>query len=282
MRFGDHLVACFDLLAQSNRLLEVPKKPEREETIQYLKETVGVVLDLRKQFEQYFAAEADVSASFSPREQKLLDDTRLFHWGFSDTYIVAVAFHSDDAVAAVVYAIYRTMCAASLTWLVNLSTGHPLRGGMEIGPATDIGPAEVYGPALVEAHCLEAKIAEYPRIMVGQRCIRFLRRVAQDMPGTGSGKLANTCLQWLRESNDEHAMLDSLSGDFLDRLPTLEETRRTLEAAHDYVDAQLQQAAANKDTKLGPRYKRLKSYLREKAPETTRVFGNRPDQVRSR
>lgn len=280
VRFGDYLIGYFDVLGQSNRLLEFSKAPpEREDAIQHLKQTVGVILGVRRCFEQYFEAEEELSASLPLDARGILNHAGLVHWGFSDTYIVAVALRGDDQMSAVIYSIYRTICAASLTWLVSLSRGHPLRGGIEIGPAADIGPAEVYGPALVEAHRLESRIAEYPRIMVGPRCLRLLQDVAhRDVAHHGSlmgaRTLSRSCLRLLCEIKNEHAMLDSLGADFLTIIQNKEQTRSTFQRAHEYVSARLRQAEVDEDAKLTSRYQTLQRYFRRSAAAAAAVWSS--------
>ena len=134
-KFGRYMVGCFDVLGQSNKLLEMPRNPKsREEVAPYLKQTADVVLGIRNNFEMFFTAESEFVASLSPHERKhFLDHMRTrrqLRWGFSDTYIVAApVMHDGDKVLAVVSEIYRTMFAASFMWLASMSAGHPLRGG---------------------------------------------------------------------------------------------------------------------------------------------------------
>ena len=230
MRFGDYIIGYFDVLGQSNRLLELPRNPEREDVMRHLRQTAGVILGIRECFEQYFTAEAELAVSLPSDERKLLEDTRLVPMGVCRHLHHRRRAGERRPGIRGDFRIYRTMCAASLMWLVSLSTRHPVRGGIEIGLAADIGPAEVYGPALVEAHRLESRVAEYPRIMVGPRCVRFLQNVVSDMPLTGAGKLARTCLRLLREISDEHAMLDGLGAEFLSRVQNVEQIRETFSA----------------------------------------------------
>lgn len=281
-KFGRYMVGCFDVLGQSNKLLEMPRNPRsREEVAPYLKQTAGVVLGIRNSFEMFFATESEFAASLSPHERKHFFNhtrTRQLRWGFSDTYIVAApVMHEGDKVLAVVSEIYRTMVAASFMWLASMSAGHPLRGGIEIGLAVDIGPAgqprEVYGPALVEAYHLESRIAEYPRIMVGKGCIEFLRVVASDsrqLTGDSehraAAKHAKTCLRMLCNVQGEHAMLDSLGDDFLEAAKRTTGLRGDIsQRAYDQVVAQLRQAKANKECKLTRRYETLLQYFRDNA-----------------
>ena len=268
MTFGHYMIACFDVLGQSSKLLEMSRRPpgSKEEAIESLRQTAGVVLSIRDRFEQWFRAETELSAT--------LPKPRLIRWGVSDTYIVAVPITlGGDKVLATVWGIYRTMCAASMMWLVSLSEGHPLRGGIEIGLAADIEPAEVYGPALVEAHRLESCIAKYPRIVVGKECIDFLRTIARDprrLMGDHDHRLAATnalaCLRMLREEiKGEHAMLDSLGDDYLSIVKDVEPMRDIFQRAHEQVVAELRLAEINKDRKLTLRYERLLSYFGENA-----------------
>lgn len=253
---------------------------KREDVIKYLGQTAAVVVGIRDHFERFFDAKSKFSLSLSPDERKYyLDHTmpRLVRWGFSDTYIVAVPImHGDDKVSATVSGIYRTMIAASSVWLTTLSTGYPLRGGVEIGQAVDIGPAggqaqEVYGPALVEAYRLESRVAKYPRIMIGAECIRFLRTAARDARQLMEPEhryiagLAKRCLRMLHEINEEHAMLDSLGDEYLEDAKTVAGFRDLSQRAYEQVVAQLRQAKATKDEKLTPRYQTLLRYFRANA-----------------
>ena len=114
------MIACFDVLGQSSKLLEMSRRPpgSKEEAIESLRQTAGVVLSIRDRFEQWFRAETELSAT--------LPKPRLIRWGVSDTYIVAVPITlGGDKVLATVWGIYRTMCAASMMWLVSLSEGAP-------------------------------------------------------------------------------------------------------------------------------------------------------------
>ena len=282
-KFGHYMVGCFDVLGQSNKLLEMPRNPkDREEVVPYLKQTAGVALGIRDNFEMFFTAESELATSLSPLERKHLFDhtrTRQLRWGFSDTYIVAApVLHDGAKVSAVVSEIYRTMVAASFMWLASMGAGHPLRGGIEIGLAVDIGPAgqptrEVYGPALVEAYHLESRIAGYPRIMVGKGCIEFLRAAAHDsrqltgdIEHRAAAKHAKTCLRMLCEVQEEHAMLDSLGDDFLEAAKHTTGLRGDIsQRAHDQVVAQLRQAKSKKDCKLTRRYETLLQYFRDNA-----------------
>jgi hypothetical protein len=58
--------------------------------------------------------------------------------------------------------------------LTSLASEHPLRGGIDVGLATEIGPGEIYGTALERAYLLESKVAQYPRIVIGDELWKYL------------------------------------------------------------------------------------------------------------
>ena len=286
--YGYYMIACFDVLGQSSKLLEMSSHlpDSKEDAIKGLKQTYGVVRGVRDIFETSFAAVAkptEFSASLPLDMREFLHahtKPQLIRWGFSDTYVVAVPVmhrNGQEASAAVV-GVLETMYIASMMWLGTLSAGHPLRGGIEIGLAVDIEPEkEVYGSALLEAHRLESRIAEYPRIVVGQGCIDFLRAVAEagrqltDTSYRAAAAQAKSCLRMLRENNGDHAMLDSLGDEHLAIVKNVDGTRDVFHNAHEQVRAQLHQAKTNKDSKLIPRYEKLLAYFDENASKWRRA-----------
>ena len=54
-----------------------------------------------------------------------------------------------------------------------MASKHPLRGGIDVGLATEIGPQEIYGAALERAYLLESKEAGYLRIVIGDELWRY-------------------------------------------------------------------------------------------------------------
>lgn len=286
--YGLYMIACFDVLGQSSKLLEMARRsPEsREEALDGLQQTAGVVLGVRDIFENSIsiAAEPSEFSASLPLDMRefLHAHTRpeLIRWGFSDTYVVAypVMHRNGQEASSAVVAVLQTMYTASMLWLATLSVGHPLRGGIEIGLAVDIEPGkEVYGSALLEAHRLESRLAEYPRIVVGKGCIDFLRAAAEDgrqLTDTSykaAASSAKSCLRMLREDNGQYAMLDSLGDEHLAIVKNVEGTREFFHNAQEQVRAQLDRASINKDSKLISRYERLLTYFNENASKWRRA-----------
>ena len=284
--FGYYIIGYFDLLGQSTKLAEMERLSSfrhHEQAIRALNNTLGAVLEVRKLFESFFSY-MDRQTAFSASLPKSLQDTIIQHsrtrwncrWSFSDSYVVAAPIRHDiDKASASVSELRVIMYIAATAWLHMLSAGHPLRGGIEVGRGVDITDTEVYGSALDRAHCLESKVAEYPRIMVGKGCLQFLRTMAKNprkLPsfGDADAKLAadnaGECLRMLRNVGDGgHAMLDSLDRG-LYRMTDIGPANM-FGKANEQASCQLKKAEARKDDKLIDRYRTLLEYFNEKRPQ---------------
>lgn len=283
-----HLIGFFDVLGQSNQLRQLTKLPEtddeRAETIQLLKRTAGVVLGVRGMFKDFFEAVCTptpfaLSLPPAPRRQ-LLDATQaeVSYRGVSDSFIVAVSLADTGMPTTPVNGVFRSFVAASGMWLLSLSVGHPLRGGIEVGLGMDVGDGEVYGPVLDRAYHLESKVAGGPRLVVGDTCVDYLnfmrKRQTADVYQQIAAKAADFCLSMLMRDQDGTVVLDPLGERMLEIARTTGWSRGRsgtrgiidrVKPAHDVVRQQLMRAELLKDEKLIPRYRNLLAYFDHRA-----------------
>ena len=70
--------------------------------------------------------------------------------------------------------IFSALSAASIVMMTSLASKHALRGGIDVGLATQIGPEEIYGTALERAYVLESRHAKYPRVAIGDEFWTYL------------------------------------------------------------------------------------------------------------
>lgn len=162
-----YVIGVFDMLGQKRKLNRPMTFPpttnaELQQTRSNLQETAASVRRFRElfqgqlnerqnAFEKYEehvpeAQHAQFRAALAPR---------IASWGFSDTYCVAIPLEAGFGAAglmATLANVCRLLDVAAETWLVSLGNNEPIRGGIEIGPATSIRENEVYGLALAEAH----------------------------------------------------------------------------------------------------------------------------------
>ena len=282
--FGYYVVGVFDILGQSRKLLQPVSLPartddERRRVVDNLRETVGVVSGFRKLFRQQFetfaeGAAAERAASQLPAAQRdefrVAVASRIVSWGMSDTYVVAVSL-ARPSTAAAMADIYRLLGAAAGVWLSTLATDNPMRGGVEIGTASEIGENEVYGQALVMAHHLESKVAGGPRIVVGEQLAASLRDAQRrtgdpDMDVRRAAHLATECCSLLRQDPDGRTVIDAL-GNVMARFDSGSQFRDVFARAHDNARSQLRRHREEENDKLVSRYEALVAYCDEQAPK---------------
>ena len=124
--FGYYMIGYFDVLGQSNKLLDLPTNPEPKDVVEHLRQTAAAVLKVRERFDGFLRWEVTFLVIPATRRAQNSSSTiplpRLVRWGFSDSYTVAVPImHGDDKRSAMVSGIYRTMMAACSMWMTTLS-----------------------------------------------------------------------------------------------------------------------------------------------------------------
>jgi hypothetical protein len=93
---------------------------------------------------------------------------------FSDGLVVYSSLVSSPEHGAV-NGLYQLMCASGALMLTSLSWNHPIRGGLDVGTGVEVERGQLHGPAVVKAYVLESERAEYPRIVVGDTLVDYLR-----------------------------------------------------------------------------------------------------------
>ena len=281
--FGYYMMGVFDVLGQSRKLREQAGVPlrddpaERRRVVANLKDTAGVVIGFRRLFRTFF----ETSAQSSGRADSLPEPQRtemlaamasnVLLWGVSDAIFVAVPLTWQRHPAARVFDVFRSLLAAGSMWLFGLSTNHPIRGGMEVGTGIDLEPGEIYGQGLEAAYHLESQVAGHPRIVVGTRCVEFLRAVkgregASDVGSRMAASGADLCLSMLRDDADGRTVVDGLSQTMLDQCRDVPDLRDQFSRAYDNVRKQCRAFRKAGNTKLAPRYEALHAYFDEHAP----------------
>lgn len=281
--FGHYMIGVFDVLGQSRKLQEQTGVPlsddpvERQRLVANLKDTAGVVVGFRRLFRRFFetAARSTGRAESLPEPQRTemlaAMASHVLLWGVSDAIFVAVPLMWDRHPAARVADVFRSLLAAGSMWLFGLAKNHPIRGGMEIGTGIDLEPGEIYGQALEAAYHLESRVAGHPRIVVGPRCVEFLRAVkrrqdASDVSSRMAAGGADLCLSMLREDADGRTIVDGLGQAMLEQAREVPDLREQFSPAYDNVRTQCRNFRDAGDGKLASRYGALRAYFDERAP----------------
>lgn len=193
-RVGTYVVALIDILGQSDALDQWRERPRDEfgnnsSFWNGVLDSYGKVHMWRKMFERTFSRFKEISGTLRAQEaDKLADsgpsylefgDMSLGFSHFSDTIIVFSPIKNQYGFFNVVN-LAAFPCVSGMLLLHALADGTALRGAVEIGMAGEFPDFGFYGPVLADAHRLESKCADYPRIMIGRQLIHFLRKSVEN------------------------------------------------------------------------------------------------------
>lgn len=271
---GYHLVALLDVQGQRERFrqLRLPKNPEESAAVgEVLRQTAGFVLDLREAFDEQF--ESFEAGATSMMRRHTQEPVRPRFMGFSDSFVASVPLRNDTGDLLPIARAFSALSAAAVVMLMSLASKHPLRGGIDVGLATEIGPQEIYGAALESAHVLESKKAEYPRIVIGEELWRYLNvALANFQKQTTSAAQAPAAITerattLVATDNDGKRILDYLGQTMVQHAgPGGGQKDILVRSAYDFVLAEQKRIVERKDTKLIPRYEALRRYVESRLP----------------
>lgn len=270
---GWHLVAFLDVLGQREkfRQLRLPKTPEEYLDVQeVLRGTAGFVSNLRVVFRQQFEAFEAGLANSQLGVEKLSHPNFL---GFSDSFIASVPLRNNDEHLTPNIRIFSTLSAACIVMLTCLASKHALRGGIDIGLATELLPCEIYGSALERAYLLESRQADYPRVLIGDDLWRYLSLglVETEKLGTPAalflGKLIRREMELTTLDADGQRILDYLGPGIANiSTPSHSQANTLLKPAYQFVLDQQKYWLSKGNAQLSGRYAVLRQYFESRLP----------------
>ena len=142
----------------------------------------------------------------------------------------------------------------------------PIRGGIDIGTGMEINPNDLYGPVITKIYELESKTAQYPRIIVGDELINYLRSLERsEEKGEKSEferKVARICLNLIMDDIDGFPAIDFL-GDGIYQF-FCPDSYQLFPMAHQFVVEQSEESKKKRNTTLSFRYSQLLNYFEAK------------------
>lgn len=273
---GWHVVAIFDLLGQQDALRSLTGLPnvdnqkefeEFKRKVEYFYAPFYAIRSLFTSSIKTFQ-EGGLDLSLVPKEQqeliKRFRATPIHVRHFSDSVIVNIPLKREISEFPS-RAIYGVLAAAAQTMIVCLAKKIVLRGGIDLGLAMTLDNNEIYGPALARAHTLESKVAQYPRIVIGEQLLQYLHALSQQPQTTHEASvnsgLASKALELLALDDDGQAFLDYLGVHFRDRLQQLETTKEAITLAYNFIIEQSIKYKETRNSKLGFRYTLIRNYF---------------------
>ena len=276
-RFGLYVVGVFDVLGQKRSLYQLPgaRTPgviQKDEVLNYLRDTAGRVLEVRTLFKNQFEHAVRTTERIGRSRgatalQKQIMTPSIRFWGMSDSYVMAIPPPDGQEFSTVsrLIDVYRILEVAAAVWLLAMSRDLPIRGGIELGFAIDVGEHEVYGHALAEAHRLESRVAQFPRVVVGEKLILLLNGAVEKasqrdgQEANMAKNLAGLCRKCLRTDEDGHLEVDVAGGRVAAQMR--EDMPEVLIAVARNVQNQLKGHEDAGDNKLVERYQKLQRRL---------------------
>ena len=271
--FQHYLVAFLDILGQRESLRKLTALPtnaeEKTKFITHIKQSYGKVKRIRNYFKDYLDASDSYNTNVNlvaPKHHKQFLDSQKFEvsfHGFSDSILIYVPLMSNDENCTAMNGVYSTFVATSGIGLFALSDKIPIRGGLDVGIATEIGEREIYGPVLERALDLE-HIAEYPRFLIGNELLNYLTLVENQeytSPlGENARQVARFCKEMIIRDTDGRYMLDFL-GPKLREMAGNPIERETVITAFNFVKEEYNKYTQQDNEKLMSRYLRLLNYF---------------------
>ena len=272
---GWYLVAIIDVLGQRQLLRKmhgIPEKTDQKEMAEFitlLKRTVGTVIGMRDLFHSYFEGSSRYKfnlSDFTLEQQELLIQLKsnpLKSHMFSDSVVLFLSLR-DEINKTPVGGVYSALSSVATTFLCMLAAGHSIRGGIDIGVGIELSDDEVYGAALSRAYQLENRVAQYPRIVLGDELMTYIYQ-KQSLSGddffTKANKvIADLCAKLIAIDTDGLPFLDYLGQGFKqdiakDSIPDI------VKKAYDFVFQESARCQYVRDSKLAFRYTLLRNYF---------------------
>jgi hypothetical protein len=272
---GYYVVAFIDLLGQQGHLREMKgipdetKQQEMQDFVKALKNTYGVVKGMRKAFSNFFdgfSKESPNVSRRSPFQQRIynqLSSEPIQCQTFSDSVIVYLPIRTDRFKVPC-SGIFGVLGASASTLIYSLASGHPVRGGIDLGVGLEITRGDIYGSALARAHALESQKASFPRIVVGSELVTYLTHTAHlkttDDFSQVNRDAAQICLDLLDTDKDGCVFVDFLGDGCKEHLIDVI-SPEIVDLCYSFVCNELTRHAHENNEKLLPRYQTLKQYL---------------------
>lgn len=265
-KLGQHLVAFLDVLGQREkfRSLKRPTNPEEEaEVKEVLRQTAGFVVELRTVFQTQFEV-FEAGAPNVQRHTKMPLRPSLI--GFSDSFITSVPLREEGHELVPIVTVFSALSAACVVMLTALANKHPLRGGIDVGFATEIGPGEIYGTALERAYLLECRVAKYPRLAIGDELCRYLNAALANFENqtTPVAKaitaIVKKTMQMIAIDADDQKILDYLGPVVVENAGP-DHGKFMIQPAYNFVLAEQKRMLASGDPELIGRYVLLRRYF---------------------
>jgi hypothetical protein len=267
-----YVVAFIDLLGQGEELKRRFLPTDNGEALKYMKQSIGKIFATQNNFQKYYDAFSETGKSslyeLLPVEGKLaLSDMapgELKWQRFSDGFVVYFPL-AQELNPSPLNSIFGLLVAVGMLALTGLAGKSPIRVGIDAAWAVEYRPNELYGAAIAFAYDLESKVAAYPRAVVGEGLLAYLRTTSITLDNTLGGTyrraMSTECQNLLRCDDDNQTVVNYLSPFFMKQYNSNFSVRKTVELAREFANEQHQHWSQANCNKLTDRYARLLRFM---------------------
>ncbi len=282
----NYVVTFVDLLGQKAAFEQSPKilTPDvnRASLTQTLRQTLGKVQTVHSLFKSFHRSYQNSNPPWlqelsleKKEEYAKLQGSPVYSQYFSDSIIFYASLVNSEGQINL-RSIAEMLSAITICMRVSFAKGIFFRGGIEIGWATVEPKIGIYGNVLNEAYKLESKVAQYPRIVIGDELLKFIELNNQIEKNNAVEKfnteLARRCKLLFCEDTDGRIIIDFLGNGIQNFLSPERTTGHPFQGKfHEYIKDGFEQVASEyehfkkeKNTKLAFRYQLLMDYYLER------------------
>jgi len=269
-----YCISFVDLLGQRAEYKGEGLMPQSESEkrlfLNKIKKTINPIYHLQKDASKYLEAALNYKGTLRNAlredQQELYDQMReikLKHQRWSDGLVYFVSLQQEN-VKCPINGIFHILGTVGCLCFVGLCRKYPIRGAVDISWGVELHPGELYGAAVANAYKFESEIAQYPRIVIGERVVEYLEASSQNPDSSlfaeFNRSLAEKCLDMIAIDFDGNYILDYLGQNFKENI-TKKKHDELFELAFQFVSEQLDHWRKKKNTKLSMRYNHLLTYF---------------------
>lgn len=289
--FQHYIVAYIDVLGQRDKLAKLEelldKRAKGESLVEANRQTIDVIKQLRNDCTKFWEKQSRSASkkqwyrNFTEEQKAQFKKLRYGDIKFryiSDGIIIYAPLAMAEGEQRV-QDILSIVSGAAFLILRSLAYNIAIRGAVELGWATKIEGwpkkkeyADIYGPILARTHYIEDQIAKYPRIVVGERLIKYLKLRLQlyieetDNPQERFNKICTEqCRLLICEDTDGQFIVDFL-GEYMQKDINLSDAKSLVSLGYQFVNQEYLRYKEARDSKMAFRYDYLMSYFLRRFP----------------
>lgn len=275
MNITNYCASFIDLLGQKEALRGESlfrgfKNAEEEDAFKKkVKDSVGAIYGLQKNASHFlkdYPAKLIKYDELTASEKAEYDEMKRIEMR-QQRWSDGLVFFASMQGKAPMNAIWQIFGTAGCLCLLGLAGKRPVRGSIEVSWGVELHENELIGPVVANSYALESEVAQYPRIVIGEHAMTYLRMATQYTPTDKveeyNRTLAESCLEMTSLDVDGYSIVDYLGEPFTEAF-TKHASKDLYSKAYSYATAQLETHSQSKNSKLAVRYNWLLSYMEAK------------------